>query len=44
LVARLYRDRWTIETAFQHLAQYLNSEINSLGYPSPYFWDFGKNQ
>ena len=28
----LYRDRWTIETAFQHLAQHLNSEINTLGY------------
>lgn len=33
LGARLYRDRWTIETAFQHLAEYLNSEINTLGYP-----------
>lgn len=33
VIARLYRDRWTIETAFQHLAQYLNSEINTLGYP-----------
>ena len=33
MIARLYRDRWTIETAFQHLAEYLNSEINTLGYP-----------
>jgi IS4 transposase len=40
LVARLYRDRWTIETAFQHLAQYLNSEINSLGYPRAALFGF----
>jgi hypothetical protein len=32
-IGRLYRDRWTIETAFQHLAEHLNSEINTLGYP-----------
>lgn len=39
-VARLYRDRWTIETAFQHLAQYLNSEINTLGYPRAALFGF----
>ena len=32
-IARLYRGRWTIETAFQHLTEHLNSEINTLGYP-----------
>jgi IS4 transposase len=40
LVARLYRDRWTIETAFQRLAQYLNSEINTLGYPRAALFGF----
>lgn len=40
MVARLYRDRWTIETAFQHLAQYLNSEINTLGYPRAALFGF----
>ncbi len=33
-VAEPYRCRWTIETAFQHLEQNLNSEINTLGYPT----------
>jgi len=32
-IADLYRKRWKIETAFQELAKYLNSEINTLGYP-----------
>lgn len=40
IVARLYRDRWTIETAFQRLAQYLNSEINTLGYPRASLFGF----
>lgn len=40
LVARLYRDRWTIETAFQRLEQYLNSEINTLGYPRAALFGF----
>jgi IS4 transposase len=39
-VARLYRDRWTIETAFQRLAQDLNSEINTLGYPRAALFGF----
>ena len=33
-------DRWTIETAFQHLAQHLNSEINTLGYPRAALFGF----
>jgi len=32
-IARLYRKRWSIEHAFQELAQNLNAEINTLGYP-----------
>jgi hypothetical protein len=32
-VAELYRDRWTIETAFQEVAQNLHGEIETLGYP-----------
>jgi hypothetical protein len=32
-VARLYLRRWRIETAFQHLAEDLNTDIKTLGYP-----------
>jgi len=32
-VARLYRKRWTLETACQHLEAYFHSEINTLAYP-----------
>jgi len=32
-VATLYRDRWTIEGAFQQIAQALNAEIKALAYP-----------
>jgi hypothetical protein len=32
-VADLYLKRWTIETSFQQLKSYFNSEINTLGYP-----------
>jgi hypothetical protein len=32
-VARLYRKRWTLETAFQHMEAYFHSAINPLGYP-----------
>ena len=39
-IAELYRGRWTIETAFQHLADHLNSEINSLGYPRAALFEF----
>lgn len=39
-VAKLYRDRWTIETAFQRLTEYFNSEINTLGYPRAALFGF----
>jgi IS4 transposase len=32
-VAELYRGRWTIETAFQEIAENLSGEIETLGYP-----------
>jgi hypothetical protein len=38
--ADLYRGRWTIETAFQHLSEHLNSEINTLGYPKASLFGF----
>lgn len=40
LVAEVYRKRWTIETAFQHIEQNLNSEINTLGYPRAALFGF----
>lgn len=39
-IAVLYKGRWTIETAFQHLAEHLNSEINTLGYPRAALFGF----
>ncbi len=39
-ISELYRGRWTIETAFQHLADYFNSEINALGYPRAALFGF----
>jgi len=39
-VAELYRDRWSIETAFQELARDLNSEIDTLGYPKAALFGF----
>ena len=39
-VARLYLKRWRIETAFQHLAQDLNTEIKTLGYPRAALFGF----
>jgi hypothetical protein len=39
-VAELYRGRWTIETSFQHLTDYFNSEINTLGYPKAALFGF----
>ena len=39
-VAGLYRARWGIETAFQKLESYLNSEINTLGYPKAALFGF----
>jgi hypothetical protein len=32
-IAELYRKRWTIETAFQEMAQNLEGEVETLGYP-----------
>jgi hypothetical protein len=32
-VARFYRQRWTLATAFQHLAASCHSAMNTLGYP-----------
>lgn len=39
-IAELYRSRWTIETAFQHLATSLRSEVNTLGYPEAALFGF----
>lgn len=39
-IAELYRKRWTIETAFQHLEKNLHSEINTLGYPKAALFGF----
>ena len=39
-VARLYLKRWRIETAFQHLAQDLKTEIKTLGYPRAALFGF----
>jgi hypothetical protein len=39
-VVRLYRKRWTLETAFQHLEVYFHSEINTLGYPKAALFGF----
>jgi len=39
-VAELYRKRWTIETAFQQVAQCLSGEIAALGYPKAALFSF----
>ena len=39
-VARFYRKRWTLETAFQPLEAYFHSEINTLGYPKAALFGF----
>ena len=39
-MAELYRQRWTLETAFQHLEAYFHSEINTLGYPKAALFGF----
>jgi IS4 transposase len=39
-VADLYRKRWTLETAFQHLEAYFHSEINTFGYPKAALFGF----
>jgi len=39
-IAELYADRWKIETAFQEMAENLESEINTLGYPKAALFGF----
>ena len=39
-IANLYRGRWTIETSFQELEKWFNSEINSLAYPPAALFGF----
>jgi IS4 transposase len=39
-VADLYAERWTIERAFWHLSEELQSEINTLGYPRAALFGF----
>jgi hypothetical protein len=39
-IAAVYRDRWSIETAFMHLATVLRSEINTLAYPDAALFGF----
>jgi DDE family transposase len=39
-VAQLYRNRWTLETAFQHLEAYFHSDMNTLGYPKAAVFGF----
>jgi hypothetical protein len=39
-IAALYADRWTIETAFQHLTVDLACEVDTLGYPKAALFGF----
>jgi hypothetical protein len=39
-VAGLYRRRWTLETAFQHIENHFASEINTLAYPRAALFGF----
>ena len=39
-VAQLYRNRGTLETAFQHLEAYFHSEIHTFGYPKAALFGF----
>jgi Transposase DDE domain len=39
-VALLYRRRWTVETMFQELTQYLGCEVNTLAYPKAALFAF----
>jgi Transposase DDE domain len=39
-IAKLYRERWTLESLFQMLTQTLNGEIPSLGYPKAALFAF----
>ena len=40
LVAQLYRQRWTIETAFADVAKNLEGELETLGYPRAALFSF----
>jgi hypothetical protein len=40
-IAKLYRDRWTIETAFQQMSRMLDGELATLGYPGAAALAFG---
>jgi hypothetical protein len=40
VIANLYRHRWKIETSFQELEKFWNSEINTLGYPPAALFGF----
>jgi hypothetical protein len=40
VVAELYRKRWTLETAFQHVENHFNSEIETLAYPKAALFGF----
>lgn len=40
VIAGLYRNRWTLETAFQELEAILHSEIDTLGYPKAALFAF----
>ena len=39
-IADLYRRRWTLETAFQHVEKHFNSEIETLAYPKAALFGF----
>ena len=39
-ISALYADRWTIETAFQHLTVDLACEVDTLGYPKAALFGF----
>ena len=39
-IAEIYRSRWTIETSFQEVEKWFNSEINTLGYPPAALFGF----
>lgn len=40
MIAGVYGNRWTIETAFQEMAENLDSEIQTLGYPKAALFGF----
>jgi hypothetical protein len=39
-IAELYRQRWTVEQAFQELTMHLRCELNTLGYPKAALFAF----